>query len=48
MVEAHEGQVAVRSEEGKGAEFIVTLPVEYRNGKRAGGTAALPATAHVG
>src|SRR5262249_23933700 len=48
VVEAHEGQVAVRSEEGKGAEFIVTLPVKYRNGKRAGDLAALPATAHVG
>ncbi|MGA8659696.1 MAG: HAMP domain-containing sensor histidine kinase [Chthoniobacterales bacterium] len=35
VIEAHEGQVAVRSEEGKGAEFIVTLPVAHRNGKRA-------------
>ena len=43
VVEAHEGRVAVHSEEGKGAEFIVTLPVEYRNGKRAGSVAAVPA-----
>jgi signal transduction histidine kinase len=41
VVEAHEGRVAVHSEEGKGAEFIVTLPVEYRNGKRAGSVPAL-------
>jgi signal transduction histidine kinase len=47
VVEAHEGQVAVHSEEGKGAEFIVTLPVEYRNGKRGGSVPALPAAAHV-
>jgi signal transduction histidine kinase len=43
VVEAHEGRVAVHSEEGKGAEFIVTLPVEYRNGKRAGSVPAVPA-----
>lgn len=43
VVEAHEGRVAVRSEEGKGAEFIVTLPIEHQNGKRAGNVSAVSA-----
>jgi signal transduction histidine kinase len=43
VVEAHEGQVAVRSEEGKGAEFVVTLPIEHRNGERAGNVSRVSA-----
>lgn len=45
VVEAHGGQVTVHSDEGKGAEFIVTLPVEYRNGEPAGNIPAAPAAA---
>nr|MBP7578297.1 ATP-binding protein [Candidatus Obscuribacter sp.] len=30
IVQAHNGKIAIASEEGKGATFIVTLPIEQR------------------
>lgn len=43
VVEAHEGRAAVHSEEGKGAEFVVTLPIEHPSGKRAGNVSVVSA-----